>query len=114
MWAKGSPGATSPPKVRNTGRTGSLTRLSVMTISRMGCAPAETGSHTPSASSMRRGPAAMAKARSSRLPLEASAGSHNVTLNMPDKRGLQRQRQRQAGDAAPSDEDVDRRCGVGG
>ena len=40
MWAKGSPGSTSPSKVRNTGRTGSPSRLSVITMSRIGCAPA--------------------------------------------------------------------------
>ena len=38
MWANGSPGSTSPPKVRNTGRTASLSLESVTTMSRIGCA----------------------------------------------------------------------------
>ena len=38
MWAKGSPGATSPSKVRNTGRTGSSVRESVTIISVIACA----------------------------------------------------------------------------
>ena len=38
MWAKGSPCATSPSKERNAGRTASSSRLSVTTMSRIGCA----------------------------------------------------------------------------
>ena len=60
MWAKGSPGSTSPSKVRNTGRTGSATRLSVITMSRIGCAPPSIAPQTPSAASIRRAPAAIA------------------------------------------------------
>ncbi len=60
MWAKGSPASTSPPKVRKTGRTGSASRLSVMTISRMTWARGATVSHTPRRPSIRRAPAATA------------------------------------------------------
>ena len=60
MWAKGSPGSTSPSKVRKAGRTGSWRRLSVTTMSSMGWASAATPSQTPSAASMRRAPAAIA------------------------------------------------------
>ena len=51
MCAKGSPGSTWPAKVRNTGRVASSSLESVMTMSRIGCAPAATWSQTPTASS---------------------------------------------------------------
>ncbi len=60
MWAKGSPSATSPSKVRKVGRTGSARRLSVITISRIGWALAETASQTPRRASIRRAAAATA------------------------------------------------------
>ena len=84
ICAKGSPGSISPAKVSSTGRTASSTRLSVTTMSRMGCACGATAFQTPSASNMRRGAAAMAEARRScaRAPEPWSrAGSANVTAN---------------------------------
>ena len=60
MWAKGSPASRSPAKVRKTGRTGSCSRESVITMSRIGCAAGATRSQTPRAPSMRRAAAAIA------------------------------------------------------
>ena len=77
MWAKGSPGATSPANVRNTGRTASSTRLSVTTMSRIGCAPPATASHTPSGSNMCRAAAAIADARRSSAAREGRVGHHD-------------------------------------
>ena len=76
MWANGSPGSRSPSKVRNVGRTTSCRRLSVTTMSRMGCA--STWCHTPIVSNSRRAAATMADARPS-APARASAGSATVT-----------------------------------
>ena len=79
MCANGSPGSTSPAKVRNTGRVASSSLESVTTMSRIGCAPAATWSQTPSASNSRRQAATMAVARGSRLGRAASAGSATMT-----------------------------------
>src|SRR5712691_8294388 len=79
MWANGSSGATSPAKVRKTGFTASPSRLSVTTMSRIGCASAATAPHTPMVSNSRRAPAAMAEARAS-TGLPASAGSATTTV----------------------------------
>src|SRR5262249_35998096 len=76
IWAKGSPGSTSPSKVRKTGRTTSLRRLSVTTMSRMGCA--STPCHTPMVSNSRRAAATIAEARPS-FAARSSAGSTTVT-----------------------------------
>jgi hypothetical protein len=48
MWAKGSPSSMAPPKVRNTGRTGSEVRESVTTMSLIGWASDSIPSQTPS------------------------------------------------------------------
>src|SRR5262249_27025662 len=61
MWANGSPGSTSPSKLRKTGRTTSARRLSVTTISRMGCASMVC--QTPMVLNRRRAAATMADAR---------------------------------------------------
>src|SRR5262245_61104193 len=63
MCANGSSGSTSPSKVRKVGRTASCRRLSVTTMSRMGCA--STACHTPMVSNRRRAAATMAEARGS-------------------------------------------------
>src|SRR5580704_10290266 len=81
IWANGSPGSTSPAKVRNTGRMASSSRLSVTTMSRIGCACPLTASQTPSVSNSRRAAATMAEARSSSAWLTPSAGSATVTAN---------------------------------
>ncbi len=65
MWANGSPGSISPPKLRNTGRIASLSLESVTTMSRIGCASSATASHTPMVSNSRRAAAAIAEARTS-------------------------------------------------
>ena len=57
--------STSPSKVRNTGRTASLRRLSVTAMSRIGCASPATRSHTPMVSNSRRAAATIAEARAS-------------------------------------------------
>ena len=79
ICAKGSPGSTSPPNVRNTGRTTSSTRLSVTIMSRIGCAPSATFSQTPSVSNNLRAAATIAEARSSPSWLPPSIGSATVT-----------------------------------
>ena len=81
MWANGSPGSMSPPKVRKTGRTASSSRLSVMAISMIGCAFALTLSQTPRASNSRRAAATIAEARSSPDWRAPSAGSATTTEN---------------------------------
>src|SRR5581483_1955044 len=53
MCAKGSPGSTSPSKVRKTGRTASFRRLSEIAMSRIGCALSATLSQTPMVSKSR-------------------------------------------------------------
>src|SRR5262245_47652822 len=78
QWANGSPGSTSPSKLRKTGRTASVRRLSVTTIPRMGCA--STSCQTPMVSNRRRAAATMADARPS-FAAPASAGSATVTEN---------------------------------
>ena len=78
MCANGSPGATSPSKVRNVGRTASSRRLSVTAMSRIGCAPGAIASQTPMVSNSRRAAATMADARGS-LPPRSSAGSATTT-----------------------------------
>ncbi|GMA78641.1 hypothetical protein GCM10025880_50580 [Methylorubrum aminovorans] len=63
MWAKGSPAlsfSVPSPKVRKTGRTGSPTRLSLMTSRRIGSAAGSMRGHRSSCSNIRRGPAATA------------------------------------------------------
>jgi hypothetical protein len=75
MWAKGSPGATSPSKVRKTGRTGSPVRLSVTIISRIGSASGRIFDQQPSSSSMRMAAAAIAEARPSFFQTPSGAGS---------------------------------------
>ncbi len=81
MWAKGSPGSTSPSNDRNSGRTGSSRAESVMSIAVSGCAAVATSPQTPRISSMRRVPAAMAKAR--RPGGLAKAGSCKRTDSVP-------------------------------
>ena len=61
--ANGSPGATSPMKLRNSGREMSPLPESVIFICRTGSAPIAIAVHTPSSTKMRRTPAAMAEAR---------------------------------------------------
>ncbi len=80
MWPNGSPGATSPSKVRKVGRTASCRRLSVITMSRIGCAPA--GNRVPDADRLeqparRRHDRGRTRVRRSR----ASAGSATATEN---------------------------------
>src|SRR5258708_464550 len=75
MWANGSPGWTSPAKVKKTGRVASSSLESVITISRIACAFSATSPHTPIASNSRRQAATIAVARGSRLGRIASAGS---------------------------------------
>jgi hypothetical protein len=75
MCANGSPGSISPAKVRKVGRTVSVSRLSVITMSRIGCATEATLSQTPSAWNMRRAAAAIAEARVSPPWLLPSMGS---------------------------------------
>ncbi len=65
MWANGSPGSTSPAKVRKVGRTASPSLLSVTTMSRIGWASAATACQTPMVSNSRRAAATIAEARSS-------------------------------------------------
>ncbi|MDF9793979.1 hypothetical protein M2440_004680 [Methylorubrum extorquens] len=63
MWAKGSPASRASvpsPKVKKTGRTGSPTRLSLMTSRRIGSAAGSIRDQSPSCSNIRRGPAATA------------------------------------------------------
>ena len=72
------PASISPSNVRNTGRTASATRLSVIAMSRIGCA--SSACHTPSVSNSRRAAAAIAVARVSAWAC-ASAGSATVTRN---------------------------------
>ena len=79
MWANGSPGATSPAKVRKVGRVASASLESVTTMSRMGCDCGPTSSHTPRVSNSRRQAATIAVARGSRLGRIASAGSATTT-----------------------------------
>src|ERR1700730_11567425 len=80
MWANGWPGSPSPAKVRNPGLTASPRRLSVTTMSRIGCAPAATARHASIVSSRRRAPAAIAEARASSRAGRPSAGSATTTL----------------------------------
>ena len=80
MCAKGSPGSTSPPNVRNVGRTTSSSLESVITMSSIGCASPATASHTPIASNSRRAAAAIAEARGSFDVSALSAGSTTVTV----------------------------------
>ena len=68
ICAKGSPSDTAPSKVRKIGRATSLVRLSVISIERIGCASASIRDQMPSCSNMRFAAAAIAEARSSRLP----------------------------------------------
>ena len=82
MCANGSPGATSPSKVRNVGRMASSRRLSVTAMSRMGCAPGAIRSQTPIASNSRRAAATIADARGSPAP-RSSAGSATITRSDP-------------------------------
>jgi hypothetical protein len=79
MCAKGSPGATSPSKVRNTGRTGSVVRESVTIISVIACACGAISSQQPSRSSMRLAAAAIADARVSFCHKPAGAASTTAT-----------------------------------
>ena len=106
MCANGSPSSTSPPKVRNVGRTASSSLESVTTMSRIGCASAATASQTPIASNSRRAAAAIAEARGSFDAAGASAGSATVTAKLVAQRLAQRDRQRQAGKAAAADHHV--------
>ena len=62
-WAKGSPGATSPSNLRNSGREMSPRPESVIFICRIGSAPSPMADQTPSCSKTRRTPAASAEAR---------------------------------------------------
>ncbi len=66
ICANGSPGATSPAKLRNSGRAMSPLPESVIFIERIGSASPATAAHTPSASSTRVTPADSAEARWSR------------------------------------------------
>ncbi len=79
MWAKASPSFARPSKVRKTGRTASPVRLSVITISVIGCALPAISSQTPSWSSMRRPAAAIAEARVSRPIASGGVASTTVT-----------------------------------
>ena len=106
ICANGSPGSTSPAKVRNTGRVASSSLESVTTMSRIGCASAATSSQTPSASNSRRQAATMAVARGSRLGRVASAGSATIDRNIGAKALTQRQRQRQPGERAAADDNA--------
>src|SRR6266487_1048165 len=72
---------TSPPKLRKTGRTLSLSRLSVTAMSRIGCASCATASHTPIVSNNRRAPAAIAEARRSPEPSRPMKGSATMMAN---------------------------------
>ena len=74
ICANGSPGATSPSKVRKTGRTGSAVRESVTIISVIACACGAISAQQPSCSSMRQAAAAMAEARPSRSQTPAGRG----------------------------------------
>ena len=78
ICANGSPGSTSPPKVRKTGRTASSSRLSVTTMSTMSWASDATACQTPIVSKSRRAAAAIAEARAS-IGGRASEGSATVT-----------------------------------
>ena len=106
MWANGSPGSTSPAKVRNTGRTASFSLESVTTMSRIGCAFAATASHTPSVSNMRRAAAAIAEARGSglRIRRKGRIGDHDPERG-PEPLA-QREREREAGEAAARDHHI--------
>ncbi len=83
MCANGSPGSTSPPKLKNTGRILSASRLSVTAMSRIGCASCATASHTPMVSNSRRAPAAIAEARGSPEPSRPMKGSATTIANFP-------------------------------
>ena len=107
MWANGSPGSTSPAKVRNTGRTASSSRLSVTTMSRIGCAWSATASQTPRVSKSRRAAATIAEARSSSAWLLPSVGSATVTENDGPSPWRNAMRQRQPGKAAAGDQHID-------
>ena len=106
MCANGSPGSTSPPKVRKVGRTASSSLLSVTTMSRIGCASAATASQTPIASNSRRAAAAIAEARGSFEVAAPSAGSTTVTAKRLAQPLAQRDRQRQAGKAGAADHQI--------
>ena len=106
IWAKGSPSSARPSKVRNTGRTASPVRLSVITISVIGWALPAISSQTPSRSSIRRPAAATAEARVSRPIASGGAASTTVTAKLGVGEA-ERQRQRQADMAAAGDQDVD-------
>ena len=106
MWPNGSPGATSPSKVRKVGRMASCSRLSVITMSRIGCAPPATASQTPIVSNSRRAAATIAEARAS----AGVAGERRIGDRDRERRPeplAQRNRQRQTGESRAADQDVD-------
>ena len=106
MCANGSPGSTSPAKVRNTGRVASSSLESVTTMSRIGCASAATSSQTPIASNSRRQAATMAVARGSRLGRVAERRIGDDDRNIGPEPLAQRQRQRQPGKRAAADDNA--------
>ena len=112
MWANGSPGSTSPPKVRNTGRTASSSRLSVTTMSRIGCASAATRCQTPIVSNSRRAAATMADARSSPAVARAERRIGDRNGERRPERLAQRDRERQTGKAAAGNQHVERPSAV--
>ena len=106
MWANGSPGSTSPSKVRKTGRTASSSRLSVMRMSRIGCASAATASHTPMVSNSRRAAATMAEARGIGRGACRAPGSATVTLNAGPSACLSAIASAEPGEAGAANQDI--------
>ena len=104
MSANGWPGSTSPSKERKTGRTMSSRRLSVTTMSVIGCA--SISSHTPMVSNSRRAAATMADARGSR-PAGRWRGIDHHNRKRSTQALTQGDRQCEPGKACPTDQDID-------
>ena len=106
ICANGSPGATSPPNVRNVGRIASRSLESVTTMSRIGCAPSATVSQTPMVSNKRRAAAAIAEARASPRAAVAERRIGDRDLEAIAEPLAQRDGQREAGKAAAADQHI--------
>ena len=104
---KARPARLRRAKVRNTGRTASSSRLSVTTMSRIGCASSATLSQTPSVSNSRRAAATIAEARSSPAWLWPERRVGDRDGERRPERLPQRDRERQPGKAAAGDQHVD-------
>ncbi len=109
MWANGSPGSTSPSKVRKTGRTASCRRLSVMAMSRIGWAPSATC--LPDADGLEQPPRRRHDGGRARI----GAGAAERRIGDRDDEGgaeplAQGDRQRKAGETSAADQHVGALC----